>query len=128
MKIREIMYAVKQAAVEFRVSGADVLVSGADRLPSDVRNELEILRRSLEAALFTAINKDTCALYHALVPVEPGVGWRLVKRGVAIAEMVDRDRLPLRIADQQECRGCGWEQPCHGPIAKNSPYQQNKST
>jgi len=92
------------------------------------QTQIYLSQFELEAALFTAINKDTCALYHALVPVEPGVGWRLVKRGVTIAEMVDRDRLPLRIADQQECRGCGWEQPCHGPIARNSPYQQNKST
>jgi DNA polymerase I-like protein with 3'-5' exonuclease and polymerase domains len=40
------MYAVKQASVELRVSGADVLISGAERLPSDVRDALDGMRRS----------------------------------------------------------------------------------
>jgi len=46
MSLKELMRAVRAAEVELRISGADVLISGLDKLPPEMQAELERLRRS----------------------------------------------------------------------------------
>ena len=47
-----------------------------------------------------------------LVDLVPGVGDNLVERGLKIVADTQRNALPPRIADENECRGCGWDKPC----------------
>jgi DNA polymerase-1 len=46
MNIKKLMRAVRGAEVELRISGADILISGIDKLPSETQAELERLRKS----------------------------------------------------------------------------------
>ena len=46
MNIKKLMRAVRAASVELRVSGDDVVADGVDRLPAEMKEELDKLRRS----------------------------------------------------------------------------------
>ena len=46
MNIKKLMRAVRAASVELRVSGDDIVADGVDRLPAEMKEELDKLRRS----------------------------------------------------------------------------------
>ena len=67
------------------------------------------------AALFTAINKDTAELYHELVPFNAELAQRMSDRAVRILRATDAGELLPRIArdrDHFECRMCSWANRC----------------
>ncbi|WPB83687.1 hypothetical protein [Sediminicoccus rosea] len=67
------------------------------------------------AALFTAINKDTAELHHELVPFNAELAQRMSDRGVRILAATDAGDLLPRIAaqpDHFECRFCPWAKRC----------------
>jgi len=67
----------------------------------------------LQKSFLTALNKDSCGLYHELIALEADIGQRLVDRGIRIAELADRGTVPGRVADPSQCRGCAWISPCN---------------
>ena len=46
MNIKKLMRTVRAASVELQVSGDDIVANGGDRLPDEIKDELERLRRS----------------------------------------------------------------------------------
>ena len=69
----------------------------------------------LEVALLTALNRDTLALHHEVVPFEPDEAQRLSDRAVDILRAVDAGELPPRIAAQADfhlCRFCHYATLC----------------
>lgn len=69
----------------------------------------------LEVALVTALNRDTLALHHEVVPFEPHEAQRLSDRAVDILLAVDAGELPPRIAAHRDfhlCRLCPYAQRC----------------
>lgn len=71
----------------------------------------------LDAGLFTALNKDTCELYHQLVPFDRAEAQRLSDRAVDILRMADAGELPPRISADPgffACRYCGHRAACWG--------------
>lgn len=70
---------------------------------------------SAAPAVFTAINKDTAALHHELVPFDADLAQRMSDRGVRILQATDAGELLPRIAanrDFFECRFCPWAERC----------------
>ncbi len=70
---------------------------------------------SANAALFTAINKDTAELHHELVRFDGGLAQRMSDRAVRILQATEAGELLPRIAanpDYHECRMCAWSQRC----------------
>jgi hypothetical protein len=70
---------------------------------------------SANPALFTAINKDTAELHHALVPFDGALAQRMSDRAVRILQATDAGDLLPRIArerDFHECRACPWAERC----------------
>jgi hypothetical protein len=70
---------------------------------------------ALNAALFTAINKDTAELHHELVPFDAALAQRMSDRAVRILQATDAGELLPRIArerDFHECRLCAWSNRC----------------
>lgn len=69
----------------------------------------------LEAALFTALNKDTCELYHEHVPFDPAAAQALSDKAVDVLRAADAgDPLP-RIATSPDfflCRFCPYATRC----------------
>jgi hypothetical protein len=69
----------------------------------------------LEVALVTALNRDTLALHHEVVPFEPHEAQRLSDRAVDILLAVDAGELPPRIAAHRDfhlCRFCPYARRC----------------
>lgn len=69
----------------------------------------------LEVALLTALNRDTLALHHEVVPFEPGEAQRLSDRAVDILRAADAGELPPRIAAHADfylCRFCPYATRC----------------
>lgn len=65
----------------------------------------------LPNALFTAINKDTAEIYHAVIPYEVAEAQRYSDRGVDLIRAVDAQNPPPRIASSPDfyaCRMCNF--------------------
>ena len=70
---------------------------------------------ALEAALVTALNKDTQALHHEVVPFDPSSAQALSDKAVDILRAAEAGELPPRIAAAQDfylCRMCAYAQRC----------------
>lgn len=66
-------------------------------------------------ALFTAVNKDTCELWHEAVPFDGALAQRVSDRAVQILAACDAgETLPRHTADPQhfECGFCAWKERC----------------
>jgi hypothetical protein len=69
----------------------------------------------LEVTLFTALNRDSLALHHIVVPFEPAEAQRLSDRAVDILRAAAAGELPPRIAaspDFHLCRFCPYATRC----------------
>lgn len=69
----------------------------------------------LEAALFTALNKDTCALYHEHVPFDAAAAQALSDKAVDVLRAADVGELLPRIAAHADfylCRFCPFAARC----------------
>ena len=70
---------------------------------------------SQNAALLTAVNKDTSELYHELVPFDAGLAQMASDRAVHILRSTQAgETLPRISRDSEcfECRFCDWKQTC----------------
>ncbi len=70
---------------------------------------------STAPALFTAINKDTAEMHHALVPFDADLTQRMSDRAVRILQTTDAGDLQPRISqarDFSECRFCPRAERC----------------
>jgi hypothetical protein len=66
-------------------------------------------------ALFTAVNKDTCELWHELVPFDAALAQATSDKAVKILRACDASELlPRHTADPDhfECRFCAWKERC----------------
>ena len=66
-------------------------------------------------ALFTAINKDTCEIWHELVPFDAALAQSASDKAVTILRACDADELlPRHTTDPEhfECRFCAWKARC----------------
>lgn len=66
-------------------------------------------------ALFTAINKDTCEIWHELVPFDAALAQSSSDKAVAILRACDAgELLPRHTSDPEhfECRFCAWKARC----------------
>jgi hypothetical protein len=66
-------------------------------------------------ALFTAINKDTCELWHELVPFDAALAQATSDKAVRILRACDAgELLPRHTADPEhfECGFCAWKTRC----------------
>lgn len=66
-------------------------------------------------AVFTAINKDTCELWHELVPFNGALAQACSDKAVRILQACDADEWLPRVAadpDHFECAWCPWKQRC----------------
>ena len=69
----------------------------------------------LEAALFSALNKDSCELYHERVPFDPATAQALSDKAVAVLRAADAGDLLPRIAAHADfylCRFCPFSARC----------------
>ena len=69
----------------------------------------------LASALFTALNKDTQALYHEIVGFDPSTAQALSDKAVDIIRAAQAGELPPRIAQNPDfhlCRWCFFAQRC----------------
>lgn len=70
---------------------------------------------SLEVALLTALNRDSLALHHEVVPFDPAEAQRLSDRAVDILRAAGAGELPPRIAANADffvCRFCPYAARC----------------
>ena len=70
---------------------------------------------SAAPALFTAINKDTCEIWHELVPFDGALAQASSDKAVQILRACDAgELLPRHTADPEyfECRFCAWKERC----------------
>ena len=66
-------------------------------------------------ALFTAINKDSCEIWHELVPFDAALAQSSSDKAVAILRACDAgELLPRHTSDPEhfECRFCAWKARC----------------
>jgi len=66
-------------------------------------------------AVFTAINKDTCELWHELVPFNGALAQACSDKAVRILQACDAGEWLPRVAadpDHFECMWCDWKQRC----------------
>lgn len=66
-------------------------------------------------AVFTAINKDTCELWHELVPFNGALAQACSDKAVRILQACDADEWLPRVASDPEhfeCAWCPWKQRC----------------
>jgi len=69
----------------------------------------------LGAALFTALNKDTLALHHEVVPFDPAEAQTLSDKAVDVIRAAGAGELPPRIAANPDfylCRWCAYAARC----------------
>lgn len=69
----------------------------------------------LEAALFTALNKDSCELHHELVPFDPAAAQALSDKAVTVLRAADAGELLPRLAASPDfylCRFCPFAARC----------------
>lgn len=70
---------------------------------------------SANAALFTAVNKDTQELYFERVPFDAALAQRMSDRAVRVLQATDASELLPRIAidsTHYECKQCNWQERC----------------
>ncbi|RMG34776.1 MAG: hypothetical protein D6720_08525, partial [Gammaproteobacteria bacterium] len=70
---------------------------------------------SRHPALFTAINKDTQALWFERVPFDGGLAQRMSDRAVRILQATEASELLPRLATtptHHECKTCAWQDRC----------------
>ena len=75
---------------------------------------------NLEVALLTALNRDSLALHHEVVPFDPAEAQRLSDRAVDILLAANAGELPPRIAASADfylCRFCSYATRCWGASA-----------
>ena len=68
-------------------------------------------------AVFTAVNKDTCELWHELVPFDGALAQRVSDRAAQILQACDAgEQLSRHTADEThfECAFCDWKSRCWG--------------
>jgi hypothetical protein len=73
----------------------------------------------VERTLLTALNKNTQALHHELVPFDAAAAQRLSDRAVEILRAVEARELPPRVASTPEhyaCRFCPFHDRCWRPV------------
>lgn len=66
-------------------------------------------------ALFTAVNKDTCEVWHELVPFNGALAQAVSDKAVQILRACDAgEQLPRHTTDPEhfECRFCAWKERC----------------
>jgi hypothetical protein len=66
-------------------------------------------------AVFTAVNKDTCELWHELVPFNGALAQVASDKAVRILQACDADEWLPRVSgdpDHFECAWCAWRQRC----------------
>jgi hypothetical protein len=69
----------------------------------------------LQVALFTAMNKDTQALYHEVVPFDAAEAQAQSDKAVAVIRAAEAGDLLPRIADHPDfylCRFCPYQKRC----------------
>lgn len=69
----------------------------------------------LETALFTALNKDTQALHHEIVPLDVRAAQDLSDKAVEVVRAAEAGELPPRIASNPDfylCRWCAYAERC----------------
>jgi len=69
----------------------------------------------LGSALFTALNKDTCELYHEHVPFDPSIAQALSDKAVMVLRAADAGELLPRMAAHADfylCRFCPYSARC----------------
>jgi hypothetical protein len=74
---------------------------------------------ALEAALFTALNKDTCELYHEYVPFDAAEAQALSDKAVDVLRAADAGDLLPRIAAHADfylCRFCPFSRRCWSEV------------
>jgi hypothetical protein len=67
-------------------------------------------------AVFTVINKNTCELYHEMVPFDPAVAQDLSDKAYRIIQYCDRGLWLPRISNDPtwyKCRFCSYSKTCH---------------
>lgn len=65
--------------------------------------------------LFTAINKDSCEIYHELVPFDSGLAQRMSDKAVNIIKAIESEELLPRSftnRDYYECKTCPYQHKC----------------
>ena len=75
---------------------------------------------NLEVALLTALNRDSLALHHEVVPFDPAEAQRLSDRAVDILRAAAAGELPPRVAAHADffvCRFCPYAARCWGTSA-----------
>lgn len=67
-------------------------------------------------AWFTAINKDTCEIYHELIPFDGSVAQRDYDSAVKLIEQAEKFELLERpyVNGFYKCRFCSWKEKCWG--------------
>jgi hypothetical protein len=94
------------------------LVKRGLRLPKPIyfaQVQLYMAYMELGVALFTALNKDSQALHHEIVPFEPAEAQALSDKAVAIIRAAEVGELPPRMASAPDfylCRMCDWAKRC----------------
>jgi len=82
----------------------------------------------LGSALFTALNKDSCELYHEHVTFDPATAQELSDKAVAVLRAADAGELLPRIATSPDfylCRFCPFSARCWGePRPGNAPVER----
>jgi hypothetical protein len=82
--------------------------------------QLYMAYMELRVALFTAMNKDTQALYHEVVPYHPAAAQALSDKAVQVLRAAELGELLPRIAEAPDfylCRMCEYARRCWGPDA-----------
>jgi len=77
--------------------------------------QLYMAYMELEVALFTALNKDTQALHHTIVPLDPAGAQAASDKAVAVLRAAEAGELPPRIASAPDfylCRLCEYARRC----------------
>jgi hypothetical protein len=77
--------------------------------------QLYMAYMGLGSALFTALNKDTCELYHEHVPFDPATAQELSDKAVTVLRAADAGELLPRIAAHADfylCRFCPFAARC----------------
>ena len=78
----------------------------------------------LEVALFTALNKDSQALHHEVVPFDPAEAQALSDKAVDVIRAAEAGELPPRIASAPDfylCRLCDYARRCWGTGHERDP-------
>jgi len=81
--------------------------------------QLYMAYMELAVALFTAMNKDTQALYHEVVAFDPAEAQTLSDKAVEILRAAEAGELPPRIAAASDfylCRTCPYARRCWEPL------------